>query len=128
MGSVFTGFDDPTELEIRKDRPERVSHLLMPDGSTVDYQDADIGNVLSRYVLSAWLANVMEQEALPACERDEASGPRCDHCGEVTYFRRGISSGGGVSQWVHADTGQARCADGQGFAQRPVDHDTRRSA
>lgn len=56
------------------------------------------------------------------------NGPVCQDCGEATKYRRGISGGGGVSQWVHTDTGQARCADGKGHASRPADWDARRSA
>lgn len=130
MGATFTGFDDPTGLEFRGDKPydeQTPSHLVMPDGSSVDFTDRPLGNALTRQVFAAWLADTMEQDALPPCERRDDEAPRCDACGERTYYRRGISGAGGVSQWVHADTGQARCADGQGHADRPVDQVRRAS-
>lgn len=51
-------------------------------------------------------------------------GPVCQDCGEPTRYQRGTNTKGvGTSQWVHDATGQARCADGKGFARRPADRE-----
>lgn len=85
------------------------SHILHPNGSAMAATDPDLCASLTRNALGLRLANQKET--------------RCDHCGEATHYRRGTSAGGGTSMWVHTETGEHRCADGQGYADRPASYD-----
>lgn len=50
-------FHDPTELELRTDRPydeQTASHLLLPNGTSADFYDRALGNAMVRAALPLW--------------------------------------------------------------------------